>query len=261
MAGNGHHCSSLPLADQPGPPVGTLFFLNSLLRSRSLGHGQLTRPRPRSTSWERSQRPGLHKEETRTRRYSPAAPPRSIFALGTALTARLRPAEEHDLGPLPSLLLRLHSCRGELRLDLLFLSMLSISQIVDVCGVSPLAPTTFSSPSMAGAARAHPRPRLGSRIDHLHLMFLPASPICRIMAARVVFRAHRRARSPSAVASAAWATPWPRFAPRWLRHRPRVTLVASVADLVAHRADFALSGKLPAAGHGEPPRRPLFRWR
>jgi hypothetical protein len=42
---------------------------------------------------------------------------------------------------------------------------------------------------------------------------------------------------------------------------PRVTLVASVADLVAHRDGFVLSGELSEAGHGELSRRPLFRRR
>jgi hypothetical protein len=42
---------------------------------------------------------------------------------------------------------------------------------------------------------------------------------------------------------------------------PRVTLVASVADLVAYKDGFVLSGELPEAGHGEPPRWPLFRRR
>jgi hypothetical protein len=86
---------------------------------------------------------------------------------------------------------------------------------------------------MAGAARAHPRPHLGSRIDRLHLLFLPVPPICRIVAARVIFRARRRARSPSAMASAARVIPLPQKALEWMRPFPRFRPVVSGVNLVA----------------------------
>jgi hypothetical protein len=128
--------------------------------------------------------------------------------------------------------------------------MLSISQIVDVCSMSPLAPMTFSPLSMAGAARAHPRPHLGSRIDRLHLLFLPGPPICRIMAARVIFHAHRRAPSPSAMASTVRVIPLPQKAPGWMCPFPRFRPVVSGVDLVAVGPHFPRTGELPDAANG-----------
>jgi hypothetical protein len=103
---------------------------------------------------------------------------------------------------------------------------------------------------MAGAARAYPRPRLGSRFDRLNLLFLPVPPICRIMVYRAVLRELRRAPPRPAMAGAMRDFPRPRKVWEWVR---LFSLFIPVSlDLVTehHSALLSITGELLAVEHG-----------